>query len=230
MLVDRSMRGRRIADAMLYTLLLHRRESSFSLYVRPENETAVKVYERVAGTDHGPIGLRLGTDNNDLLYRAPKDTLELLRRRRQLEQWGYRSAGAAVVWEQRAETAEEPEPEIAAIPQDWDPWAGAEPDVVALRRSAGMLPGNISFRYVQGQELVDLAGSVERLNGSSGDGDPTGSGVEWWGDPAVAPGAIVAELDGPGGQLVGFCIGRRQQDLSDSMHLDARVPPGGLGT
>ncbi|WP_280381445.1 PfkB family carbohydrate kinase [Nocardia wallacei] len=227
MLVDRSMRGRRIADAMLYTLLLHRRESSFSLYVRPENETAVKVYERVAGTDHGPIGLRLGTDNNDLLYRAPKDTLELLRRRRQLEQWGYRSAGAAVVWKQRAETAEEPEPEIAAIPQDWDPWAGAEPDVVALRRSAGMLPGNISFRYVQGQELVDLAGSVERLNGSSGDGDPTGSGVEWWGDPAVAPGAIVAELDGPGGQLVGFCIGRRQQDLSDSMHLDARVPPGG---
>ncbi|MET8798037.1 PfkB family carbohydrate kinase, partial [Nocardia sp. NPDC004568] len=237
MLVDQEMRGRRIADAMAYTLLLHRRESSFSLYVRPENGTAIKVYERVAGSNTPPLGRRLGTGNNDLLYRVKRDPIELLRRRRQLEEWGFRGTGATLVWTPPAGTEEQPETDATTTPEDSEVRPGAEqppeltseqapdvdPDAVARRRPAEMLSGDISFRYVTGQDLVDLAESVKELNGASWDGDSSRLGVEWWGDPAVYPGAVVAEMDGPGGrQLVGFCIGRLREELSESSYLDAR--------
>lgn len=55
MLVDRSVRGFRIADAMMYAFLRNRTETSFSLHVLPENAAAIRASERVGGPSFRPL-------------------------------------------------------------------------------------------------------------------------------------------------------------------------------
>lgn len=96
-------------------------------------------------------------------------------------------------------------------------------DTAGPRGSASGPEEGISFRYVTGRDLAELRDSVVELNETSWDGDATRLGLDWWTDPRAVPGAVVAEVGGPGGQLVGFCLAQQNQDLSGSLHLDTRT-------
>ncbi|WP_040789535.1 hypothetical protein [Nocardia paucivorans] len=92
---------------------------------------------------------------------------------------------------------------------------------VGRRSSPDEYRDDIVVRYVTGPELSDLASSLVDLHP---DGDPDRLGLDSWAEPESRWAAAVAELGGPGGRLVGFCLGQRKQEF-DGTYAGMQTSP-----
>nr|WP_280274327.1 PfkB family carbohydrate kinase [Nocardia wallacei] len=144
------------------------------------------------------------------------------------EDGGWRFDGRGTV------RAEEDAPHDSAPPDD-SPEDGLQGRTIGTRPNGDVdqddVPGSpqaerrteddVVFRYVTGPELAELRDSVVDLDRDNWEGGPGRLGLESWTVEAEAWGAVVAEAGGPGGRLVGFCLGQRKQELSGT-HLALR--------